>query len=189
MMCHSSSSCPGILLCFVCLSWVFCGCWQFTSSVPVTGGTPAVILSHSQKNVSNPEDNAVNEVPRESGAVSNRFNPVSGLEPGSPAAPGGPISVFVLMATATVIFHVWPLNCDPRGSLAALDVISSPLLRLGLVRQLVVSRHPHQTHLQTEGTNVRTTPMGAEETDDTNPQYELQAKCFYFSCAHVNWSN
>lgn len=112
----------------------FCGCWRFTSSVPVAGGPLVSILSHSQKSISDLQDNTVNEVPWESGAVSNRFNPVSGLEPDSPAAPGGPVGVFVLMATAFIISDAWPLNCDHRGSLAALDVMSSSLLGLGLVR-------------------------------------------------------
>lgn len=82
--------------------WCFVAAGGFTSSVPAA----AVILGHSQQDISNPQDDAVNKVPRERSAVPNHFNPVSGLEPGSPAAPGGPVIVSVLMATFPIMSDV-----------------------------------------------------------------------------------
>lgn len=142
---------------------------RFTSSVPVTGGPPAAVLGHSQKSISNLQDNAVNKVPRESGAVSNHFDSVSGLEPGSPAAPGGP-GVFITMATLPVVSDVRSLHYD----LAAPDVTSPLLLGLGLVGQLVVSRLPHEAHLQEEELNVRTTPTGAPAQNCKTRNYKRQ---------------
>lgn len=127
-----------------------------TSLVPVIGGPPTIILSHSQKNISNVQHNSVNKVPGERGAVSNHFNPVSGLEPGSPAAPWDPVTVRHRFC------DVWLLNCDPRGGVAALDVMSSLLLCLSLSRWLVVSGLSYQTHLQKEEVIIRRTSMGDE---------------------------
>lgn len=103
-----------------------CGCWCFTSLIPVTRGPCATISSHYQKSISHPQDNTVNKVPWESGAVSNSFNSVSGLEPGSPAAPRGPISVF---------------------NLAAFEVTRSSLFGRGHVGELVVPWLSYQTYL------------------------------------------
>lgn len=114
----------------------------FTSWVPVTGGPPIVTFGHCQKNISNVQDYSVNKVPGESGAISNSFNLVSGLEPGSPDAPRGPVTVRHMFC------DVWPLNYDPRGGVAALDVMSSLLLCLSFSGRLVVSRLSYQTHLQ-----------------------------------------
>ena len=124
---------------------------RFTSLVPVTAGPSA---SLSQENIGDLQDDSFDKVPRESCAVSNRFNPFSGLEPSSPCVPWGPVTVCFHIATVPVIPDVWLLNCDIRGSLVTLDVASSLLLWLVLVGQLIGPRLSHQTNLQSEELNV-----------------------------------
>lgn len=62
---------------------------RFTSSVPVARRTFAAIVGHFQERAGDPQDHAVDEVPRESSAVPNCFDALPGLEPRPPGAPVG----------------------------------------------------------------------------------------------------
>lgn len=62
---------------------------RFTSSVPVARRTFAAIVGHFQESAGDPQDHAVDDVPRESAAVPNRFHTLPGLEPRPPGAPVG----------------------------------------------------------------------------------------------------
>lgn len=76
------------------------------SLVPVTAGSFSIARGHSQKSISNPQNNTVNKVPRESSTISHRFDAISRLEPGSPGAPGGAVTASVPIATVLVITDV-----------------------------------------------------------------------------------
>lgn len=119
----------------------------FTSFVPVLAGLSS---SHSQKSISNLQDDSVNKVPGEGGAVSNRFDSVSRLEPGSPGAPCDVVTLRIAIEKLPVNFEGRPLTCGHGAGLSALDVTSSSPLDLCLVGRLVAPRRSHQTHLQEE---------------------------------------
>lgn len=133
----------------------------FTSLVPVLAGL-SVSGSHSQKSISNLQDNSVNKVPGEGGTVSNRFDSVSWLEPGSPCAPCDVVTLRIPIEKLPVNLEGRPLTCDHGAGLSALDVTSPSPLDLRLVRQLVAPRRSHQTHLQEE-LSVSATPVGAAD--------------------------
>lgn len=75
-------------------------CRWFTSSVPVARRTFAAIVGHFQERAGDPQDHTANDVPRESGAVPNRFDALPGLEP---RPPGAPVGLSTLAATLAII--------------------------------------------------------------------------------------
>ncbi|TNN67897.1 hypothetical protein EYF80_021866 [Liparis tanakae] len=75
-------------------SWQSPSDW-FPTLIPDAAVFSAAVFRHSQENVGDLQDDAVHKVPREGGAVSNRFHPLSGREARPPAAVGGPVGVFV----------------------------------------------------------------------------------------------
>lgn len=135
-------------------------CRFVTSLVPVSGASAIVFRRHSQKNICDSQDDTVNKVTGEIGAVSDRFHPVPRLKPHAPAATTG--SGSILMGKVLIISEVWPLTSDPRWSLPALNVMSSSSLGVCLLTGLVVPRLSNQAHLREEELNVRAAPRGAE---------------------------
>lgn len=75
-------------------------CRWFTSSVPVARRTFAAIVGHFQERAGNPQNHTVEDVPRESSAVPNRFDALPGLEP---RPPGAPVGLSTPAATLAVI--------------------------------------------------------------------------------------